>query len=105
MPNSRLQPKIVLWWGIALTIVGTLLIIFLPDIAYYIGGSRDSAAGVDQGLLLGFDLVVRIISAVVTPLGVVLIGVSIVMAYVRQLLRPTLGAMVTARTESTRRDF
>ena len=103
MQNSRVAPKVVLWWGIGLTVAGTVLIILLPNLAYGFGGGG-GAVGVDQGLMLAIDLIVRILGGIVAPLGVALIGASIVMVYLRQLLRPTLGAIVSERSERVRRE-
>lgn len=80
--ESKLRPKVVLWWGVALTLAGVLLTILVPQLGYAVVVQPDSATGVDQGLLVVLDLVVRIIGQVLTPLGVALIGASVVMAYV-----------------------
>ncbi|GAA0434543.1 hypothetical protein [Leifsonia naganoensis] len=88
MEASRLQPKPVLVWGIVLTISGSVLTIFIPNIAWFFTSARNAATGVDQGLLLLLDLIGRIVGGVVTPFGVVLIGAAVVMAYLRNLLQP-----------------
>jgi len=87
MESPRLQPKPVLVWGVALTICGSVLTIFIPNIAWFFTSARTAATGVDQGILTLLDLVSRIVGGVVTPLGVVLIGAAVVMAYVRSLLQ------------------
>ena len=87
--ESKLRPKVVLWWGIGLAIAGILVSLFLPQLAYTAVQQPSSATGVDQGLLLVLDLVIRVIGQVMTPLGVVLIGASVVMTYVGRLLAPT----------------
>jgi hypothetical protein len=84
--DSRLRPKTVLWWGVGLTLGGMLLTLLLPPIGYSLAGLSSGASGVDQGLLGGLDLVVRLIGQVVPPLGVALIGASVVMAFVAQRL-------------------
>lgn len=85
MIESKLRPKVVLWWGIALTVGGVLLAMLLPQLAYTAAQQPSAATGVDQALLTLFDLVVRVIAQVMTPLGVALIGASVVMAYVGRL--------------------
>lgn len=100
MNSSKLRPSIVLWWGVGLAVVGALLVIFVPSLSYYLVDSSNSAGGVSNGLLSFVEILVRVLGAIVPTLGIVLIGASIVMAYLRQLLRPTLGAMVTARRQS-----
>ena len=88
MTASRLRPKVVLWWGIALTVGGVLLAMLLPQLAYTAAQQPSAATGVDQALLTLLDLVVRVIAQVMTPLGVALIGASVVMAYVGRLTVP-----------------
>ncbi|GIT78842.1 hypothetical protein LLS1_05110 [Leifsonia sp. LS1] len=87
MNARRLHPKAVLSWGIALTIAGSVLTVFIPNIAAFFTNAQTAATGVDQGILVLFDLVSRIVGGVVTPLGVVLIGAAVVMAYVRERVR------------------
>lgn len=87
MESPRLQPKRVLGWGVALTIAGSVLTIFIPDIAWFFTSATTAATGVDQGILTLLDLISRIVGGVVTPLGVVLIGAAVVMAYLRSLVQ------------------
>ena len=101
MNSSKLRPNVVLWWGVGLAVVGALLVIFVPSLSYYLVDSSNSAGGVSNGLL---SFLVRVLGAILPTLAIVLIGASIVMAYLRQLLRPTLGAMVTARRQSMETD-
>ena len=86
MNESRLRPKVVLWWGIALTVAGALLTVPIPQIGIAAVVQPGSDVNVDQGLLTVLEVVVRIIGQVVAPLGVALIGASLVMAYVGRLL-------------------
>ena len=86
--ESKLRPKVVLWWGIGLTIAGVLSTLFLPQLAYTAAQQPSSTTGADQALLVLVDLVVRVIGQVLTPLGVALIGASLVMTYVGRLLAP-----------------
>jgi hypothetical protein len=83
--ESKLRPKVVLWWGIGLTLAGVLLTMVAPQIGYapFVQTSY-SAAGVDRALLVLVELVVRIVNQVLIPLGVALIGAAVVMAYVRR---------------------
>ena len=84
MNTSKLRPKVVLWWGIGLTLAGVLLTIVAPQIGYTsFAAVNYSAVGVDRALLALLLLVVRIIDQVLIPLGVALIGSSVVMAYLR----------------------
>lgn len=87
MNTRRLHPKAILFWGIGLTIAGSVLTIFIPNIASFFTSAQNAATGVDQGHLVLLDLVSRIVGGVVTPLGVVLIGAGVVMAYVREQVR------------------
>jgi len=84
--ESKLRPKVVLWWGVGLALAGVLLTLLMPQLSYSLLPEPSSATGVDQGLLLLLSLVIRIVGDLLTPLGVALIGASIVMAYVGRLL-------------------
>ena len=67
-------------------LAGVLLTLLMPQLSYSLLPEPSSATGVDQGLLLLLSLVIRIVGDLLTPLGVALIGASIVMAYVGRLL-------------------
>lgn len=84
--ESKLRPKVVLWWGVGLALAGVLLTLLMPQLSYSLLPEPSSATGVDQGLLILLSLVIRIVGDLLTPLGVALIGASIVMAYVGRLL-------------------
>ncbi|MEN2742120.1 hypothetical protein ABCS02_30425 [Microbacterium sp. X-17] len=86
MNESNLRPKVVLWWGIALTVAGALLTILIPQIGIAAIVQPGSDVNVDQGILTVLEVVVRIIGQLVAPLGVALIGASLVMTYVGRLL-------------------
>ncbi|MEY9850619.1 type IV secretory pathway VirB2 component (pilin) [Leifsonia sp. EB41] len=86
MNESKLRPKVVLWWGIALTVAGVVFTLLLPQLAYTAAQQPSAATGVDQALIALLDLVVRVIGQVLAPLGVVLIGAAIVMTYVGRLI-------------------
>ncbi|WP_241702029.1 hypothetical protein [Leifsonia shinshuensis] len=80
--ESKLRPKVVLWWGIGLTLAGVLVTLLLPQLAYTAAMQPSAATRVDQALLTVLDLVIRVVGQVLSPLGVALIGASVVMAYV-----------------------
>ncbi len=84
--ESKLRPKVVLWWGIGLTVAGVLSTDLLPQLGYAIAFQPSAANGVDQGLMTLLALVVRIIEQIVAPIGVVLIGAGVMMAYVDRRL-------------------
>ena len=84
--ESKLRPKVVLWWGIGLTLAGVLSTLPIPPLGWAIVVQPDSASGVDQALLTLLAVILRIAGEIMSPLGVVLIGASVVMAYVRRML-------------------
>jgi hypothetical protein len=84
MKSSRLRPKVVIWWGIALSVVGALLVAFLPAVFYQLIGGATSTTGVDQGLLSLFDIVLRTAAVGLPPLGPALIGAGLVMLYLEK---------------------
>ena len=81
MKASRLRPRVVIWWGIALSVVGALLVVFVPAVFYQLSGGATGSAGVDQGLLSLFDFALRIAAVGLPPLGPALIGAGLVMLY------------------------
>lgn len=84
MQESRFNPRIVLILGGVLLLFGAILQIVLPNIGYsVVNSSADAAAGVDQGILLLFDTVTRVVSVLVTPMGTALFGAGIVMSYLQ----------------------
>lgn len=93
--ESKLRPKVVLWWGIGLTVAGALVTLLLPQLAYPVALQPGTATGVDQALLTLVNLVIQVVGQVLSPLGVALIAVSVVMAYV--------GARLPAATPLDRR--
>jgi len=86
---SRLRPKVVLWWGIGLTLGGLLLAALMPQLGYALSVQQNASAGVDQGLLSAVSIVVGLTAQVVPPLGVALIGAAVVMTYVARLFSVT----------------
>ncbi|WP_431277394.1 hypothetical protein [Leifsonia poae] len=81
-----LRPKVVLWWGIGLTVGGVGLAVLLPYVGYSLVSQTSVSNGLDQGLLVLLNMFVQLISQVLPPLGVALIGASVVMTYVGRLL-------------------
>ena len=80
--GSKLRPKVVLWWGIGLALAGVLSTVLLPQLGYAVVFRPASGNAVDQALLALLELVLRIVEQVMLPLGIVLIGASVVMTYV-----------------------
>lgn len=99
MTASKLRPKVVLWWGIGLTVAGLLLTTFVPQVGYLIAVQHDASSGVDQGLLVGLNLVVSLIAQVIPPLGVALIGAAVVMTYIARLTATTSTATAAHSAE------
>ncbi|SEH81463.1 MULTISPECIES: hypothetical protein [unclassified Leifsonia] len=97
MKESKLRPKVVLWWGIGLTIGGLLLAVLVPNLSYTFLNAQGGAT-VDQGLMLLLDVCTRIIMQAIAPVGVALIGASVVMAYVGRLLTPAHERVAVADT-------
>lgn len=97
--GSKLRPRVVLWVGIALTVAGVLVTLLLPQLAYTALQQPTAATGVDQGLLVLLDLIVRVVGEVLAPLGVALIGASVVMAYVDSRLSAATPEAVDTDTE------
>jgi hypothetical protein len=91
MTESRLRPKVVLWWGIGLTVGGVLLTVLGPQLGYALALGRGTTA-MDQGLLTVVGVLVQLIAQIVPPLGIVLIGAAVVMAYVARVVAPRSAA-------------
>jgi len=83
--ESRLRPKVVLWWGIGLAAAGLLLNLLLPQVGYAVIQVNGSTR-MDQGMLLALNVVVDLIRQTLLPLGIALIAASVVMAYIARLL-------------------
>ncbi len=85
MNESRLRPKVVLWWGIGLAVVGLSLSVLVPQLFYSAALPAGGPTPLDQGLLTILDLVTRIFAQGIAPLGIGLIAASVVMTYVARL--------------------
>lgn len=83
MKESRLRPRVVLWWGIGLTAGGLLLTLLVSQFGYSVVQTADG--DVTVGMVATVDVVTRLFTQVIAPLGVALIGAGIVMAYVARL--------------------
>ncbi|WP_139416001.1 hypothetical protein [Agromyces laixinhei] len=79
------MPKRTLWWGIALSVGGALLIMFVPPLMYSIF-SADGEVG--QTLFSFLELVLGVVRQLVLPLGTALIAASLVMFYIRGRSQP-----------------
>ena len=88
MNESRLRPKVVLWWGIGLAAAGLLLSVLVPQLFYAVALPDEGPTPLDQGLILFVDVVTRVFAQGVVPLGVALIGAAVVMSYIARRLAP-----------------
>ena len=86
MIESKLRPKVVLWWGISLTTAGVLSSVLIPNVAFNFVMAGHGSTPVDQGLLMLVDISMRVVAQGLAPLGVALVGAGIVMEYVTRLL-------------------
>ena len=84
--TARVRPRTAFIVGVVLTALGAVLQLALPALGYSIATASESALGMDQDILLGFDFAVRAIGLVVAPLGTVLIGAGLVMAHITGLI-------------------
>jgi uncharacterized protein (DUF697 family) len=81
-----LRPKVVLWWGIGLTVGSTLLNLLVPALVYGAWADPSALTGVDQGLAVTVQTVLQVVTGALPVLGPALIAASIVMAYVGRLI-------------------
>ncbi|WP_155806788.1 hypothetical protein [Leifsonia xyli] len=82
MQDLKVTPKAILVCGIAFLLVGAVLQLFLPNIGFAVANSTaDAATGVDQGILLAFETVGRVLGVLVTPIGAAFLGAGIVLSY------------------------
>jgi hypothetical protein len=72
-------PKLALWWGIALTVLGALIATFAPGAVI----SLVQAQGGDPQLLTGVIVIASsLITQLVLPLGCALIAAAVIMFYI-----------------------
>lgn len=81
-----LRPKVVLWWGIGLTVASTALNLVVPAIVFGAWAGGSGPTGVDQGLAVTVQTVLQVVTGALPVLGPALIAASIVMAYVGRLV-------------------
>ncbi|WP_020075321.1 hypothetical protein [Cryocola sp. 340MFSha3.1] len=86
MTESKLRPKVVLWWGIGLSAAGLLLNLLLPQVGYALTVQVNASTRVDQGMLTALSVVLDLVRQTLLPLGIALIAASVVMAYIARLL-------------------
>jgi hypothetical protein len=87
--KSRLRPKVIIWWGISLSVGGALLVIVVP---YLVVQQQGGTNGVDQGaqsiaLQLTVELGLRVAAQVLPSLGAALIGAGVVMRFIEANFR------------------
>ena len=80
--NTPLRPRLVLWWGIAIAVGGSLLVILTPIVIDWMFVSGATEEG--QGVHTAVEVVLRAAASVLPPLGAALIGAAIVMIYLEQ---------------------
>ena len=85
---SRLRPKVVMWWGIGLIAATFILNYTLPGLSYAAYGGGLRADALSQALLGGFATLLGAVNSLAPLLGAVLIGASIVMAYIAKTVLP-----------------
>ncbi|MHB1235126.1 MAG: hypothetical protein ACYCZK_05585 [Microbacteriaceae bacterium] len=68
--------KSLLLWGTVLLLVGALLEVFLPAIAGALVVARNASG---QEFLVAVEAVVRVLAAIVPPLGAALVAAGIVL--------------------------
>lgn len=80
-----LRPKVVLWWGIAVTLLSAVLGIALPALVY--GGLfLTGATPLDQGMLGVVQGLLQIVTGTVPVVGGALLSAGIVMAYLARVI-------------------
>jgi Na+/proline symporter len=82
MNSSRLRPRVVIWWGIAVAVGGALLVLLVPWALFAIVSFRSQG---EQDFLVTVDTILQVAKSVLPPLGGALIAAGIVMAYIERL--------------------
>lgn len=77
------MPKATIWWGIALSIGGALLIVLAPLLSALL---LASSTGEWQSVYAGIDVVVSVVRVILPPLGAALIAAGLVMHYLDRRL-------------------
>ncbi|WP_052357661.1 hypothetical protein [Leifsonia aquatica] len=81
-----LRPRVVLWWGIGLTVASTVINAVVPAIVYGAWAGGTGATGFDQGLAVTVQTFLQVVTGAMPVLGPALIAAAIVMAYVGRLV-------------------
>jgi ABC-type antimicrobial peptide transport system permease subunit len=95
-----------MWWGIALSVGGSLLAVVVP---YLVIQQQGATNGVDQGaqsiaFRLTFEVVLRVTALVLPSLGAALIGAGVIMRYIQIIVpREAEHAFQLARDDSAER--
>jgi hypothetical protein len=88
MISSRLRPKVVIWWGVGLSVGGSLLVLLVPGfVAALVGG----ASGVSQDVQVPTELILRVAASVLPSLGAAFIGAGLVMLYIEKQILTARG--------------
>jgi heme/copper-type cytochrome/quinol oxidase subunit 1 len=82
MNSSRLRPKVVIWWGIAVAVGGALLVVLAP---WVLGTAISFRSQGEQDFLVTMNVILDVARSVLPPLGGALIAAGIVMLYVERL--------------------
>jgi hypothetical protein len=82
MNSSRLRPKVVIWWGIAVAVGGALLVVLVP---WVLNGMLIGVSQGQQDFRVIVEIILEVARSVLPPLGGALIAAGIVMAYVERL--------------------
>ncbi|GAA1441765.1 hypothetical protein [Leifsonia poae] len=85
MTRTRLTPRVVLCWGIAVTVAAVALDLFYLPVSYTM--QTLGATGVDAGLLSVVHAVLGVAKELVPRIGAALIAASIVMFHGERLAR------------------
>jgi hypothetical protein len=80
--NTPLRPKLVLWWGIAVAVGGSLLVILTPIVIDWMFVSGATEEG--QVVHTAVEVILSAAASVLPPLGGALIGAAIVMVYLER---------------------
>lgn len=81
-----LRPKVVLWWGIGLTVASTVISVVVPAVVYGAWAGETGANGIDQGLAVTVQTILQVVTGALPVLGPALIAAAIVMTYVGRLV-------------------
>jgi Na+/proline symporter len=79
--KSRLRPKVVIWWGIGVAVGGSLLVLLVPAVLGLFLRGETTVGQEAQGVV---EVVLRMASGVLPPLGAALIGAGIVILYIEK---------------------